>query len=193
MRRRFGIIFGSILVLCMLMGCGKSAKSGLPNVTATPELIITVTPELVITEPPLSVELTLPPDVVPVASAELPIYTLNGDLTELTTITALVEGETVITEQVIVEAVAEALADNAVYVVVNGVTYENELITVDFDASTPPVSQVGASIEGLILDAFGQSLLDNIAECTGVCFTVEGNAYSSGHLSLGIGDVYMSR
>ena len=192
MRRRFGIIFGSILVLCMLMGCGKSSKVDLPEATATPELTITVTPEFTITtqEP---IDLTLPPDVAPAESTELPIYTLNGDLTELTTVTALVEGDESITEQVIVEAVSETLADNAVYVKVNGVMYENDIITVDFDASTPPVSQVGASIEGLILDAFGQSLLDNIAGCTGVCFTVEGDAYSSGHLSLGIGDIYMSR
>lgn len=193
MRERIGIVFGSILVLCLLVGCGKSQSGELPKATATPEPAITATPEVFATETPEPVEITLPPDVAPSASTELPIYTLNGDLTELTTVTALVEDQTVITEKVIVESVVEALADNAVYVEVNDVIYENEIITVDFDATTPPVSQVGASIEGLILDAFGQSLLDNVAGCAGVCFTVEGEAYSSGHLSLGIEDIYMSR
>ena len=166
MRRSIGILFECILFLCLLAGCGKTPKSELTEaaatseiaITATPEVSVSETPEVFTTEAPTPVEITLPPDVVPSESTELPIYTLNGDLTELTTVTVLVEGEEIITEQVIVESVTEALADNAVYVKVNDVIYENETITVDFDASTPPVSQVGASIEGLILDAFGQSL-----------------------------------
>lgn len=185
MRKRIGVIFGSILVLCMLMGCKKTPQGDLPELTATPELTITTTP-------PLN-GVAEKPTVVPSKSTELPIYTLNGDLTELTTVTALLEGEGEITEQDVAEAVAEALADNAVYVKVNGVVFENSIVTVDFDASAPPVSQVGASIEGLILDAFGQSLLDNVDGCSGVSFTVDGKAYSSGHLSYGKDDIYMRR
>ena len=185
MRKRIGVIFGCILVLCMLSGCNKSPKDELPKTTATPNLTITATPSLTDVTPALT--------VAPSKSTELPIYTLNGDLTELTTVTALLEGESEITEQEVTEAVAEALADNAVYVKVNGVTCENNVVTVDFDSSAPPVSQVGASIEGLILDAFGQSLLDNVAGCIGVSFTVDGEAYASGHLSFGKDDIYMRR
>ena len=46
--------------------------------------------------------------VAPSKTTELPIYTISGDLTELTAVTALVSEET-ITEQIVTDAVVEAL------------------------------------------------------------------------------------
>jgi hypothetical protein len=54
----------------------------------------------------------LPLTVAPSKTTELPIYTLSGDLSELTAITALITEDEEITEQVVVEAVIEALADS---------------------------------------------------------------------------------
>lgn len=181
MRNRIGIILCGILILVCMAGCRDSSKKKAPsavNVTGSP---ITLTPNI-------DGSIT----VVPSKTTELPIYTISGDLTELTAVTALVIEET-ITEKIVTDAVIEALEGSLIYVKVNGVSYKNNVVTVDFDATTPPVSQVGASIEGLILDAFGQSLLDNVPGCKGVCFTVDGGMYSSGHFEFAPNEIYMRR
>ncbi|MCH5273262.1 MAG: hypothetical protein J1E35_06275 [Lachnospiraceae bacterium] len=182
MKRRSGIVFIIMLVLC-LSACGKK-ENGDGNPTSEP----TVTPVTGILTAPSTT-----PIIAPSQTKELPIYTISGDFTELTAVTALVAAEKDITETVVAEAVVDALADSAIYVKVNDVVKEDTVIIVDFDASTPPVTKVSASIEGLILDAFGQSILDNIAECSGVSFSVNKEAYDSGHFELEEGDVYMRR
>lgn len=183
MRKKISVILSCILVLCALCGCNKPPKGDLPDPTVTPELTITMTPK------PTDVALT----VAPSGTKELPIYTISGNLSELTAITVLLtEGEE-ITEQVVADAVVDALADNAIYVTVNKVTKKDGVAVVDFAADSPPVSQVGASIEGLILDAFGQSLLDNVSECNAVGFSVDGEDYASGHFEFSKDDIYLSR
>lgn len=183
MRKKIVVILSCILVLCALCGCNKPPKGGLQDPTVTPELTITMTPK------PTDAALT----VAPSGTTELPIYTISGDLTELTAITVLLtEGET-ITEQVVADAVVDALADSAIYVTVNKVTKKDGVAVVDFAMDSPPVSQVGASIEGLILDAFGQSLLDNVSECKAVGFSVDGGDYASGHFEFSKDDIYMRR
>lgn len=182
MRRKIGVIISCMLVLCMLSGCKKPPKEDITQPTPTPDLSVTVTPNSTDT-----------PTVVPSGTTELPIYSLSGDLTELTAVTAMVgEGEE-ITEQLISEAVVDALADNAIYVTVNQITRQGDVVIVDFDADSPPVSQVGAGIEGLILDAFGQSLLDNVSGCNAVSFSVNGGDYASGHFEFSKDDIYMRR
>lgn len=183
MRKKTGVVLICILVLCALCGCKKTPEGDLTDPTVTPELTITVTPNLT------DVGLT----VAPSGTTELPIYTISGDLTELTAITALLTEGEAITEQAVTDAVVDALADNAIYVTVNHVSRKGGVVVVDFSADTPPVSQVGASIEGLILDAFGQSLLDNVSECNAVGFSVDGGDYASGHFELSKDDVYLSR
>lgn len=183
MRRKIGVIICCILVLCMAAGCKKPPVSEKPQQTSTPEPVVTMTPK------PTDV----PPTVAPSVSTELPIYTISGDFTELTAVTALVGESEAITEQVVSEAVVDALADSAIYVKVNQVTKNGEVVIVDFDAAYPPVSQVGAGIEGLILDAFGQSLLDNVDGCDAVSFSVDGGDYASGHFEFSKDDIYLRR
>lgn len=184
MRKKIGIILICILVLCALAACKKPSGDDEPKPTATP-VSVTLTPMPTGEDIPLT--------VAPSKTTELPIYTLSGDLTELTTVTALLTENEEITEQIVVDAVVEALADSMFYVNVNQVSRKNDIVVVDFDAMTPPVSQVGASIEGLILDAFGQSILDNISDCKGISFTVDGGDYASGHFEFGTDDIYMRR
>ena len=183
MRKKIGVILSCILVLCALCGCSKPSQDDLPDPTVTPELTITMTPK------PTDAVLT----VAPSGTTELPIYTISGDLSELTAITALLTEDEEITEQVVTDAVADALADIGIYVTVNGVEREDGVVIVDFATDSPPVSQVGASIEGLILDAFGQSLLDNVSECNAVGFSVDGGDYASGHFEFSKDDIYLSR
>lgn len=182
MRRKIGFIVSCMLVLCMLSGCKKPPTGEITQPTPTPDFSVTTTPK------PTDV-----PTVAPSETTELPIYSISGDFTELTAVTAMVgEGEA-ITEQLISEAVVDALADNAIYVTVNQVTRQGDVVIVDFDADSPPVSQVGAGIEGLILDAFGQSLLDNVSGCNAVSFSVDGGDYASGHFEFSKDDIYMRR
>ncbi len=181
--RRIGVILSSILVLCILSGCGKPSGQEVHESTPTPELNVTMTPK------PTDMPLT----VAPSGTTELPIYTISGDLTELTAVTALLtEGEE-ITAQVVTESVVDALADSAIYVTVNEVRRKNDVVIVDFSADSPPVSQVGASIEGLILDAFGQSILDNVSGCNAVGFSVDGGNYTSGHFEFSEDEIYLRR
>jgi len=187
MKRKSGIIIAAVL-LCILAGCKKEPDT----ITLTPALTFTVTPvpELSITPYPTQ---AMSHTVAPMKTTELPIYTISSDLVELTAVTALVAAEKEITEEVIARAVEEALADSAIYVKVNDVTKDGTLVTVDFDSSAPPVIQVGASIEGMILDAFGQSILDNITDCSGVTFSIDGGPYISGHFEFEKNDIYMRR
>lgn len=187
MRKKSRVLIGLFFVLCLFTGCKCFKEKGAPEPTAmlTPGLSITGTSDFSDMESRVT--------VAPSKTAELPIYTISGDFTELTAVTALVDEGEKITEQVVVDAVVTALEDNAIYVIVNYVEQQNGVVVVDFDAAAPPVSQVGASIEGLILDAFGQSLLDNLSGCGGVSFTVDGGAYVSGHFEFGEKDIYMRR
>lgn len=183
MRKKTGVFLICILVLCALCGCNKKPNGDLPDAEVTPELIITVTPK------PTDSVMTMAPSV----TTELPIYTISGDLSELTAVTALLTEDEAITEQVVTEAVADALADSAIYVKVNRVIKENGVVIVDFSGDSPPVTQVGASIEGLILDAFGQSLLDNVTDCKAVGFSVDGGDYASGHFEFSKDEIYLRR
>ena len=183
MRKKIGIILSCILVVCALCGCNKPPKGDLPDPTATPEFTITMTPK------PTESVLTAAPS----GATELPIYTISGDLTELTAVTALLTESEEITELAVTDAVMDALADIGIYVTVNHVTRSGNVVVVDFAADSPPVSQVGASIEGLILDAFGQSLLDNVSECNAIGFSVDGGDYASGHFEFSKDEIYLRR
>ncbi len=180
MKRKSGMILATVLVLCMFAGCKKPSEDKVPTITPTPS---SVRSDLV--SPTASVGAF--------KTAEVPIYTVSGDFAELTAVTALVSAEEEITETVVSEAVVAALADNAIYVKVNDIIKEDTVVIVDFDGSAPPAAKVSASVEGLILDAFGQSILDNVKECSGVGFSVDGEAYVSGHFEFEKGSVYMRR
>lgn len=189
MRKKCGLFLTAIFVLCMLTGCKRSPEV----ITLTPAPTFTVTPNPDYTVTPLPTTTGVSHTVVPLQTTELPIYTINSDLKEVVAVTALVAADKEITETVVAEAVEDALADCGIYVKVNGVSKNGTVITVDFVSSAPPVTQVGASIEGMILDSFGQSMLDNITDCDGVTFSVDGGPYVSGHFELEKDDIYMRR
>lgn len=187
MRRKIGVVLWFVLLLCTVAGCGKEPKYETWEITSVP--VTNVIPKTTVTPKTDDEILTIAPS----ETTELPIYTINSDLTDLSAVTALVVDEKVITEEVVTDAVVAGLADCAIYVVVNEVIRDNDRITVDFSADAPPVTQVGAGIEGLILDAFGQSLLDNVFGCNSVSFSVDGGDYCSGHIEFSKDEIYMRR
>jgi len=93
----------------------------------------------------------------------------------------------------IVEEVVSAMKDEAFFIGINDVFLQGDMVVVDFRADTAPVIDVGSSVEGTILDAIGQSILDNLSECAGVIFRIEGGPYETGHFEMGIDEVYIRR
>ncbi|MDF2590513.1 MAG: hypothetical protein K0S41_4356 [Anaerocolumna sp.] len=126
-----------------------------------------------------------------VATKEISIYTLNEETEEVEAVTALIPADTEITPELIVEYVADSLADRLIEVGLDPVTTKGDTVIVSFKSDQPPLINVGAGLESTILDAFAQSLVDNLDNYKKVIFRKEGQAYSSGHLQYGIDEVYL--
>lgn len=127
----------------------------------------------------------------PIASIELPVFTVDAELGEIKLVTAMIPKGNEITPELIVETVVEAMADQSIMVGIENVTTENKTVIVSFYKDTAPVTGLGGSFEGAILNAIAQSLIDNLDNYSKVIFRIEGEAYVTGHIELGIDEVYM--
>ena len=134
----------------------------------------------------------VPSDIKPKANIELPIYTLNSD-SEIEAATAMISEDTEITPDLIVDKVVESMADKSIVIGVEKITTEKDAIIVSFYADHPPLTDVGAGIETAILDAIAQSLIDNLLDYNKVIYRVEGKAYTSGHIEMGVDEPYFLR
>lgn len=131
--------------------------------------------------------------VIPPVTVELPIYTINTDTMETKATVANVSEDTKITPELIVQLVVSDIADKSYVIQTNEVFMEDSYVVIDFNSSTPPIVNVGEKTEATILDAIAFSLLDNITECKGILYRVEGNAYKSDNYAYGINEIYASR
>lgn len=127
---------------------------------------------------------------LPLQYEEVTIYSIDSVSLEKVAITVLMNE---VTPELIVEQVVSAMKDDAFYVEVNDVILKDDAVIVDFKADAPPVVGVGAGVEGAILDAIGQSILDNLSEYSKIIYRIEGGAYETGHFELGIDEVYIGR
>ncbi len=134
-----------------------------------------------------------PSNIQPTKNIELQLYTVNVDSGEIEAETALVPADTKITPDLIVEKVVESMADRSIEVGIEKVSYEGDTVIVSFYKDKAPISDVGAGYEGAILDAIAQSLIDNdkLDKFKKVIYRAEGEAYASGHMELGIDEVYL--
>lgn len=130
-------------------------------------------------------------DVAPAAMKEIPIYTINQTNKEVEAVSATVNEDTEITPELIVDLVADSLAERLIDVGIDSVTKEQDTVIVSFQADTPPVVHVDLSVETTILDAIAQSLVDNLPDYPKVIFRTEGEAYTSGNQAFGLNDVYL--
>lgn len=131
--------------------------------------------------------------VIPPVTVEVPIYTMNTETMETKATVASVSEETEITAELIVQLVISDIADKSYVIEVNQVSIEDSYAVIDFSSKTPPVVNVGDKTEGTILDALAFSLLDNLEECKGVIFRVDGKAYVSENFSFEKNEIYLSR
>ncbi len=131
------------------------------------------------------------PTIMPAATREISIYTINQDTLGVESVVALVPADSENTPQLIIDQVTDSLADNLVEIGVDEVTTQKDTVIVSFKSDQPPLTNVGSALEKTILDAIAQSLVDNLKDFPKVIFRVEGKPYSSGHYSFGLDQIYL--
>ena len=131
------------------------------------------------------------PTIMPAASREISIYTINQDTLGVESVIALVPADSENTPQLIIDQVIDSPADNLVQIGVDEVTTQKDTVIVSFKSDQPPLTNVGSALEKTILDAIAQSLVDNLKDYPKVIFRVEGKPYSSGHYSFGPDQIYL--
>lgn len=130
-----------------------------------------------------------PTAIQPLNNIELLIYTVNSN-SELDPVTALVPADTKITPQLIVETVVDSMADRSLVIGIESVTTKDDAVIISFFKDQPPLTNVGAGLEIAILDALAQSITENLDEFNKIIYRVEGGPYASGHIELGLDEVY---
>ena len=175
------LIYGMICI-CVIFAV-SGCRQNTPGTESTP----TPTQTLKMTEAPTPGGDTT---IVPPKTTEVTIYSLHPSTLEKMAISVLM---TEVTPETIVQEVVAAMRDGAFFIGINDVIPKGDTVIVDFKADAPPVIDVGSSVEGTILDAIGQSIIDNLPAYSKVIFRIEGDAYVTGHFELGIDEVYIRR
>ena len=183
-----------LFVAFAISGCGKT-EAVTPIVTPTPTFPVTrvTTAPTQTIIPPIETPASNEPSIAPLETVELTIYTLNSDTLEKEAITVLVMVEDELTAELIAEQVAEAMEEEGFYLGINGIIPEEESVRIDFKSDAAPVIDVGASVEGSIIDVLAQSILDNLPQYKKIYISIEGGPYHSGHLEFELDDVYLGR
>lgn len=184
-----------ICVAFVISGCGREEKQGKKTGTPVPTLYAEATgnPDntgAAITSMP---QVTDEPTIAPLENSEVTIYTLNPDSLEKEAVTVLVTSEDELTPDFIVEQVVDAMEDEGFFLGVNDIILEGDSVRIDFKSDAAPVIDVGASVEGSIIDCLAQSILDNLPQYKKIYISIEGGPYYSGHLEFELDDVYLGR
>lgn len=119
----------------------------------------------------------------------LTIYSINSDAMSLIPVSVKKVSDKN-TLKYICSLVVENLDEQDVEV--SECTKEGTTAIVSFSADSQPVCECSKKMEKLILDAFANSLLDNVPDCDGVIFRCEGKAYKSENRSFGKNEMYAS-
>lgn len=121
---------------------------------------------------------------------EILIYGIQSDTLESEQVGVFVPEEIAITPEYVVNQVIEVFREDSIDIGIDSVITEGDNVIVSFQGDKAPLYNVGSGVESTILDSIAMSLLDNIATCKNVIFRVEGKAYQSGHIKLGIDEIY---
>lgn len=175
------------LIYIMLCICAASLVSGCGR---QENIDPALTPTSEVTPTPLNEDNPTGRPIAPPQNKEVMIYSINADTLEKTAVTVLMSE---VTAELIVEEVVSAMRDAAFFVGINEVIPKEDTVIVDFRSDAPPVTDVGASIEGSILDAIAQSIIDNLPQYSKVIYHIEGKAYATGHFEMKQDEVYMER
>ena len=164
MRHRSEIVlFGIMIIICsVLSGCQKE-KSELPTTTAA---VATRSPMETIT-----------------------IYSINSD-----TMSLIPMPVKKISDKNDVEYICSLVLENLdeQEVKVTDCQHLGNTVVISFSSKGQPITGCSRKMEKLILDAFANSILDNVADCDGIIFQCEGKAYKSDYRSFGKDEMYAS-
>lgn len=199
------ILLGLILSIFLLVGCDKikfntynAGKDDIDNKEVEENINLnaeednkeTVSDK---TDKTDDIDTPTPSDIKPKANTPLLIYTIDPDSGQIEPVTAMIPDDTVIDAELIVDKVVESMADKSLQVGIESISTDSDKVIVSFYSDQPPLANVGAGIELAILDAIGQSLIDNLPDYNVIIYQVEKEAYESGHMVLGIDEAYFTR
>ncbi len=164
MNRHF-IVLAICISLCLaLLGCQKVTNKSAP--VATSAAVATRSPMETIT-----------------------IYSINSDTMSLIPVSVRK-----ISNKNSLEYICSLVVENMDEqdVLVTGCQKDGKNAIVSFADEKQPIKECSAQMEQLILDAFANSILDNVNDCTGVIFRCDGDAYKSENLSFERNEMYAS-
>lgn len=162
MKRKMSCFFALLLLSVMAAGCGKANDDK---------------------SRPVPTEVLQTEETDGEKTEEIDIYTINETSLELEDVKATVSYEGELTPQIIVDAVTGSFLEHGIEIGIDHVETEKDMVIVSFtgeEEGKAPLCNTGSGVEGVILDAISQSLLDNIASCKEVIFRIEDRAYESG-------------
>lgn len=176
----------AIMILCMICVCGCERRQAVEKQPSpTNEVTITIQPTIEPTKE-VAIEIQALDE-----QRELSIYSIDSQSAEKISITAMISSGKEITPEMIVDKVVESMVDETFMIGIDEVTTDGDAVIVSFLDDQPPVTNVSSSVEGEILDAIAQSLLDNLEDYHKVIFRVLGGPYESSHIMMDQNTVYM--
>ncbi|MCQ2506486.1 MAG: GerMN domain-containing protein [Lachnospiraceae bacterium] len=121
------------------------------------------------------------------------IYNVNLDTFEKESVAVMLAAGSKMTPDTIMNYLITCFTEKSLDVKVNKTYYEDANLVVDFSKASEILNSDNSELETAILDAIGQSLIDNLENIEGVIFRIEGEAYVNHGFSLGLNEVYISK
>lgn len=134
-------------------------------------------------------DIPVPSTMQPSKNIEVHIYIVNSNA-ELDLVTALVPADNELTPKMLVDIVVDSMADQSLFIGVEDVSTQDDIVIVSFYSDKAPLTNVGSGLETAILDALAQSLTENLEDYNKIIYRVEGEAYVSGHIELDFDEIY---
>lgn len=119
----------------------------------------------------------------------LAIYSINSDNMTLIPVSVR-KGSQKLSPSYVAGLVMENL--NEENIAITDIYQKGKKVIVSFDPGGKPVKNCTAKMETLILEAFANSLLDNVKNCSQVIFRCDGKEYKSDQYSFGLNEVFAS-
>lgn len=132
-----------------------------------------------------------PSSIQPTEHMDLSVYTVNFKSGDIEPVTASIPKDSKLDPKLIVNTVTESLADQSINIGIKDVTTKDDSIIVNFTKENPPSINLGSGYEDAILNAYAQSLLDNLNDYHKIIFRIDDKAYTSGAFEYGIDEVYL--
>lgn len=178
LKKKIGKLFVFLMAACLISitACRKEKPADDDTITVIPTMG--------------AAEVTPAVTFMPSSMKNIIYYTLSDSM-EKEEMTAVLPEDTELTPEYLVNYVTETMDAVSVAVEVDSVTTSGQSVIVSFSEDTAPVCGTDAELEGEILDAIAQSILENFTEYTSVIYRVMGQAYVSENRSFSLNHVYL--